>query len=213
MNLPDLDLQILYARLSWGLVLAAVVVALAGRWTERLRPATVLVLTGAAAAAQWLPAPLSPAYWLGLAFQSPSALTTALCALVLRRHWIGDAAANGTLAPAAAAALAAAGGWLYLDASGWTAQGIYFLGFGPTGAPLAALLIGAACIVAIVRGVAVPTACAVLAAVSLFMLVRLPTGNLWDALIDPFAWVWSLVVCARALHARRRKTEPLGELR
>jgi hypothetical protein len=30
-----------------------------------------------------------------------------------------------------------------------------------------------------------------------FMLARLPTGNLWDAVLDPVLWAWAVVVCAR----------------
>lgn len=209
MNLPDLDLQFVYARIAWAVVLAAVVLSLFfRRGGNRGMVASIAVVL---AAAQWLPAPWSPAYWLGLAFQSPSGLTTALCAVILRNQWTGRSDTR-VLPTALAAVLTAAGALLYLDATGWIAQGIYFLGFGPYGAPVAALVIGALCVVAVVRGAAVVTAHAVFAAVALFMLLRLPTGNLWDALLDPFLWVASLVVCIQALRRRRgARTQLPGE--
>lgn len=212
MNLPELELQILYGRLSWGVVLAAVAVW-AATWRGTLPRGGWAAIALAVAALPWLPAPWSPAYWLGLAFQAPSGLTTALCAAFLYGRWTGHAG-GGTLAPPVAAMLALAGALLYLDASGWIAQGLYFMGFGPLGAPAAALAIGACCAAAVVRGAAVRTAWAVLAAVALFMLLRLPTGNLWDAVLDPFLWVAALAVCWRAWRGRRkRKMEWIGDLR
>lgn len=212
MNLPDLSVQILYARVAWGVALAALALYLLTRRSSPGRAGAVTV-AAAFAAMQWLPGPWSPAYWLGLAFQSPSALTIALCAVVLLDRLVGIRH-GGVLPPALAAILAVAGGLLYLDASGWTALGIYFLGFGPYGAPAAALLIGSFSAFAAFRGNAVPAAYAVLAAVALFMLLRLPTGNLWDALIDPFLWIWSLSVCVRTWRTRpRRGLEIAGEPR
>jgi hypothetical protein len=211
MNLPDAVLQFVYARLAWGVVLAAVALWLL---TRKGRPGRAAMgwLAAAIAAVQWMPAPWSPAYWLGLAFQAPSALTAALCAVILQSQFTRGLPTR-VLPPVLAAVLAAAGGLLYLDASGWIAQGIYFLGFGPSGAPVAALLIAAGSALAVARGTSVQTASAILVAVSLFMLVRLPTGNLWDAVLDPFLWVASIVVCLKALAAWGRRTpRRLGEV-
>jgi hypothetical protein len=47
---------------------------------------------------------------------------------------------------------------------------------------------------------------ALLAAVLLFSLLRLPTGNLWDALLDPLLWAWALgsvVVAVRRYYYSR----------
>jgi hypothetical protein len=41
--------------------------------------------------------------------------------------------------------------------------------------------------------------------VLLFSLARLPTGNLWDALLDPLLWLWAMASAgAGALRALRR---------
>jgi hypothetical protein len=46
---------------------------------------------------------------------------------------------------------------------------------------------------------------AVLGALLLFSIARLPSGNLWDALLDPLLWGWSLVsLGAAALRSLRR---------
>lgn len=205
MNLPELASQIVYARIGWSVVLAAVAIALAARRGPLPRKA----LAGIAAAAlllQLLPDPSSPAYWLGLAFQAPSALLVALCALDLQRRWSGRRELP-TLPVPMAAALALAGGLLYLDASGWTAVGFYFVGFGPVGAPVAAMLLGGLCVLAVARGRAAPQAAAVLAALAAFMWLRLPTGNLWDALLDPLLWIWCVTTVGRhAWFAWKRRT-------
>lgn len=50
---------------------------------------------------------------------------------------------------------------------------------------------------------------AALAAVLLFSLARLPTGNLWDALLDPLLWGWALATLgAAALRMRARRARP-----
>lgn len=209
MTLPEPSLQMLYARVAWAVVLAAAVASLAARRKALSRPA-LAALALACALPQALPGTWSPAHWLGLAFQAPAALTTALAALALRRHWLGRPR-TGLLPLAIAVVLAAAGAWLYLDASGWVAHGLYYLGFTAFGAPLAALLLAALCALAIARGAAVETAGALFAALALFMLLRLPTGNLWDALLDPFLWAWAVLVCAKAARAGLRARSRLRE--
>lgn len=199
MTLPEPALQMFYARAAWAVVLAAVAASLAARRGNLPRPALV-ALALACALAQALPGTWSPSHWLGLAFQAPAAFTTALAALVLGRHWLGRPR-TGLLPLPLAAVLAVAGAWLYLDASGWVAHGAYHLGFTPFTAPLFALLLAASCLLCITRGTAVGIAGALFAATVLFMLLRLPTGNLWDALLDPFLWAWAVLVCAKAARA------------
>lgn len=199
MTLPEPALQVFYARAAWAVVLAAVAASLAARRGRLPRPA-LAALALACALAQALPGAWAPSHWLGLAFQAPAAFTTALAALALGRHWLGRPR-NALLPLPLATALALAGAWLYLDASGWVAHGAYYLGFSPFSAPLSALLLGAVCVLCIARGSAAATAGALFAALVLFMLLRLPTGNLWDALLDPFLWAWAVLVCAKAARA------------
>ena len=68
--------------LGWTLVLALLGAVLAGRWPLPARRAL------AAALALWtlLPGPLSPDYWLGLAFHAPSLSAMLLCLGLLQRR-------------------------------------------------------------------------------------------------------------------------------
>lgn len=201
MTLPEPAAQFLFSRIAWAVVLCACVAAAAGRRGAAFPRRRLAWLGIAAVLLQALPGAWSPAHWLGLAFQSPSPLTVALCTVVLRRQWLGRPS-TGVLPLPLAAVLAAAGAWLYLDAVGGSAIGAYYLGFGPVAAPLVALVLASTCVLAMVRGVAVEAAAAVFAATIAFMVVRLPTGNLWDALLDPFLWAWAVLVCASAARAR-----------
>jgi hypothetical protein len=190
MDLPALDWQFLYGRLGWTIVLATAVAALLPIALRRSRPVVfgLLLLSGALMA---LPEAASPAYWLVLAFQWPSCLLLALCLLKLFKAWPG-ARDIPTMPAGLAAALAVGGAALYLDAIGLLTLGMYYWGFGPFAAPLVALAAIAGCALAAVLGRARPHALAALGALALFAILRLPTGNLWDALIDPLLWGWAV---------------------
>lgn len=213
MSLPDLAWQIAYGRLAWGVVIAAMLVALwpAARRLPRLAFGAVLA---ALALLMALPGEGSPAYWLGLAFQYPSGMLLGLCLLGLRARWQGRAA--GPFMPLSlAAAIAIGGAALYLDAIGWLSQGYYYAGFAPFGAPAVALAAIAGCALALLRGRGGSENLALLGALLLFTLLRLPTGNLWDAVLDPLLWAWALATLARRAgrwivrsRTRRKLAEP-----
>jgi hypothetical protein len=207
MNLPDLDFQLFYGRLSWALVLASLLCACWPRAWPLSRVKLAAVALGAVVL-QFLPGQGSPAYWLGLAFQWPSALLVGLSLVKLHFAWQGKPE-QGAMTPALAALIALSGLALYLDAMGLLAFGFYYSGFGPRGAPLLALLLAALCTVAIVRGFARAQASALLGAVLVFSLSRLPTGNLWDALLDPLLWGWALLSLAgHGLHKLKGALRP-----
>lgn len=190
MSLPELEWQIIYGRLAWAVVLAALTTALWPR-SWRLSRGTVVVLLVSALVLQALPDEVSFAYWLGLAFQWPSGILVGLCLVKLHSAWEGKPE-NAAIPPGVAAIVALAGSILYLDAIGWTSQGFYYWGFGPIGAPLLALFIAVACSVAAVRSYARSQALAILLAMAIFAVLRLPTGNVWDALFDPLLWGWAV---------------------
>ena len=185
MDLPALDWQFFYGRLAWTIVVATLVASLLPAAVRRSRPviAGLLLGTGALMA---LPQSASPAYWLILAFQLPSGLLLGFCLLKLY------AARPGPLA-APCMPTALAGTALYLDAIGILSLGLYYAGFGPHGAPLVALVAAAGCALAVIMGRARPHALVALGALALFSILRLPTGNLWDALLDPLLWAWAVV--------------------
>ena len=190
MDLPALDWQFLYGRLSWSIVLATAVAALLPLALRRSRP-VILGLLALAGLVMALPNEASPAYWLVLAFQWPSGILLGLCLLKLSRAWPGAYAV--TPMPASlAAVIAMAGAALYLDAIGLLSLGMYYWGFGPFAAPLFALAAIAGCALAAVLGRARPHALVAVGALALFSILRLPTGNLWDALLDPLLWGWAV---------------------
>lgn len=195
MNLPELSLQIVYGRLAWAVVIAALACVLwPARW--RLPRRTVALLLLATAALQMLPGEASPGYWLGLAIQWPSATLVGLCLVKLQWAWQGQTG-QSVMTPRLAALIALAGTALYLDAIGLLSLGLYYWGFGPYLAPVLALLLGVACCAAALAGRARAQALAMLFALAVFAVLRLPTGNLWDALLDPLVWAWALYVAGR----------------
>lgn len=191
MDLPGLDSQYLYGRMAWAIVAAAVLAAmLPAAWRSSRRVTLGLLL--ALGVAMALPGEASPAYWLVLAFQWPSGVLLGFCMLTLFAPR-PVARASPTMPASIAAVIALAGTILYFDAIGLLSLGVYYWGFGPYGAPVVALAAGAACALLAIAGRARAHALVVLAGLALFSILRLPTGNLWDALLDPLLWGWALV--------------------
>lgn len=234
-NLPDLAWQWAYARLGWGIVSAALVLRLwprpagvtgvtAGAMAEVTAGARAAVRAGFAAGptpraasilavlaalAMWLPRGGSPAYWLGLVFQQPSPVLVALCALALLARCTRLCAAPPP-GPGSALVLAAGGLLLYADSSGWLSLGLYLRGADPLWAPLAALLAGAWAVWAVRRVATRSAALMLLAATAVFCLTRLPSGNVFDAFLDPLLWLVCVGIALKcgvqrwrgAVHAR-----------
>ena len=200
MTLPDLALQVVYGKLSWAVVLSAVVVSLLPAALRQSRR-SVGGLAGICAVIMLLPQQFSPAYWIALAFQWPSALLLACCLLKLLQPW-RIAPAGPVMPKQFATAITVLGVVLYVEAMGLLPLGVYYWGFGQQGAPLLALAMGVLCVAAILRGRARKPDLAVLLAITLYSVLRLPTGNLWDALLDPMLFVWAVIsLCVRALAA------------
>ena len=202
MNLPDLMLQIVYGRLAWALVAAALLLALLPVTARR----TKVLIVAATVALMALPGPASPAYWLTLALQYPSGLLLGFAVMALRARWHGRQP-RFAMRPGLALGLAAIGLLLYLDTFGVVALGLYYGGFNPVAAPLLACAAAVGFAVNAWRGHAAAPSAAMLMALLLFSVLRLPTGNLWDALLDPLLWSWALgstIMAARRRLAGRR---------
>lgn len=185
--LPTAWVMRLGLTLGWALVLASLGAGLARKRSLRTRRSLAAVL------ALWtlLPGPLTPDYWLGLAFHAPSLSAMLLCAGCLQRWlWVPTLSASASKpAPAARAGvwlLVLLGYVLLLDTFAMLPLQIYTWGFSPL---LLLVLLALSLLPWLRRGSAarwlVPLA------LLLFALTRLPTGNVWDALLDP--WLWLLL--------------------
>ncbi len=184
--LPAPLLARLYLSLGWGLVLAALAVgglqrrAVPGaRWRCWLPLALLLGCL--------LPGPASPAYWLGLAFRAPSGLLALLCAWVVLRHYRPQLPALPVEAGRRSAWVLVLLGWaLLLDTLAVLPFGLYAAGFAP-------ITLGAVLLLSLLpwlgRGAGALSAL-LLSVCVLHVALRLPSGNVWDAVLDPWLWLW-----------------------
>ncbi len=191
--LPSPWVQQMGMHTLWGLVLAWCVVAVALRLRPSLGVRARSTLVAVVIALSWWPGTVSPSFWLGLSFQSPSLALGLLAAYGL---WVQLSPAAGKPGPWAArgvqvtclCALGVALGWvLMLDTLAFWPRSVYAMGFDAAAlAGLALLLVALALLLTLQRaGMPVVLLAAVLL---LFAVTRLPTGNVWDALSDPLLW-------------------------
>jgi hypothetical protein len=205
--LPTAGAMQVWLHLGWSVVLAwlgtsLMVKLLAGR-VRAVQGQWVIAL--ALAAWAWVPGSAGAAYWLGLAFQAPSLGSVALCALLLGRRL---PLTGGTQTPLVgpgvpqaadrmAVVLAALGGlvgWLLLlDSFAVLPLQLYAWGFSPAALGLVVL---AALLPWVVVGHLAWSGQRLMGGVVpfsalVFVVWRLPTGNVWDALLDPWLWLVS----------------------
>ncbi|RFO97906.1 hypothetical protein DIC66_04040 [Rhodoferax lacus] len=160
----------------------------------------------------------SPDYWLGLAFHAPSLSAMLLCLVWLMRSLFpskaGSVAAQKAFAgmawpcaPAETALLGAAvllGYVLLLDTFAVLPMQIYAWGFSP------ALLLGLLALGLVpwvLSGARAearnPALWVVPAALLVFAATHLPTGNVWDAVLDPWLWLVLQLTWLRRRYRRR----------
>jgi hypothetical protein len=177
----------------WALVLASGVLALARPLPQLYRFGLGALVLG------WtlLAGVLSPAHWLGLMFQAPSLMSVALClgwVLGSRRPAPGDTALalTGVLL-----------GWvLLLDTlAGWQVS-VYAWGFSSAALAAVALFAAVFWVLAGANRASRRAAGLVAGVLLLFVLSRWPTGNVWDALLDP--WLWGVLQLRLIVSAVRR---------
>ncbi len=202
---PDLALQTTAMHVGWALVAGALMAYVLRAFTASLRigGATLVIL------ACLMPGEWSPSWWLGLAFQTPSLTLQGIGLLYLLRMWrLKGVPPAETVSSAAYARwpnglllLASAIGWVFaLDTFAAFGLHLYAIGFTPY-AVLAGLLL--ACLLRLwsMRSGDAPDmqryrdlALIVLCAMAVHLLTRLPTGNAWDALMDPWLWLTAQAV-------------------
>ena len=195
--LPSPPVMQLWLRLGWSAVLAWLCVGVMARWVPGTARVDGRHVTAAALVllSMGLPGPYSPAYWLGLAFQAPSVVTVLWCARHLVERWVPSSAGRP---PGAGESrlqlwLAVAGvlvGWaLLLDTLALLPLQLYAWGFSSAAVGLVAV---AAVVPWVVFGGGPQPlrthAWVTPLALLVFAAWRLPTGNVWNAVLDPWLW-------------------------
>lgn len=210
---PSLPVLSFGMHLGWALMLGAATNFL-------LRTATITprrIISLLIILACLLPNAWSPSWWLGLAFQTPSLTLQGLCGLYLYRQLrvrrssalpLTESSTSPTDArwPLSLLLVAIIAGWVFaLDTFAFFDVALYAIGFTPY-AVLAALFF--ACLLQLISarsGHAGHTghyrelAAIVLIATAVHLVMRLPTGNLWDALLDPWLWILAHGFAANAV--------------
>lgn len=209
-QLPPLLWQQWWLPTAWGVVAAWMGVYLAGRWTIQLR--AKITLGAMLAIWVWLPGVWGGSYWLGLAFQSPSVGTVFVCGLglsrTLHRPGLSDYSCSAwNRSQVFISFCGVALGWaLLLDTLGIWPGFIYDWGFGPI-APAIAIVIATLPWIAARRVVPSHDVILGVTAIGFFLFLRLPTGNLFDALIDPWLWCYLQFALIRQMRLSVKKTQ------
>ena len=206
--LPELSGQSLARQGLWAVVLGGGVGWLARDWSRRLRLALM------AAVLVWvaLPGTASVSHWLGLAFKAPS-LSSGLLGLFWLVNALRSSLSNATEladpAPWATALgwLAVLLGWLLLlDLLALLPVALYGWGFGTPALAAVCLLLLAVWLRWGAQPAAWPWLALAAVVLLLFVLTRWPSGNLWDALLDPLLWLGLQLRWLLARRGVRRKT-------
>ena len=186
---------------GWALVLAALLSAGAQLFnTRRVRDAGGLL---AWTMALWacVPGPWGLSYWLGLAFQTPSLVAMALSLHYLwqrlaQRKWPHTVQASSLASTAQRspwlyryAVLGVVLGWLLLlDTFAYLPVSLYAWGFSPLAYALGLLLALVPWVLGVRWSQTAPSP-ALLFVLAVFGFTRWPTGNVWDAVLDPWLFV------------------------
>ena len=189
--LPQAVFLPVWVKVSWALVVSAVVL----RLTPRLKVS--LWLASVVSVVMLLPHTSASGY-LALAFQTPSLVLVAWAIWC----WADVLQMRSPVAttPTSVAWMGVLLGWaLVVDTlnywPAWFNPQLYALGFMSAGL----WLVLAACAVALLW-VQPPKrwVFSVVVVLAAYVLLRLPTGNVWDAVLDPFVWLTLHVQLLRA---------------
>lgn len=209
--LPSLTSMRAALHLEWAIVLGSAALLMAGKLPRPFRLGLSLLVM------LWtlVPGAASPAYWLGLAFQTPSLMSAVICLAWFfgrARQVPGPVVSLTGRRVHVAQIMGGLGivlGWvLLLDTFAWLPVSVYAWGFSSAAfgvvAAFAILLwvvLGPADANRMLPGLAGPVL--ILFVLIVFVVTRWPTGNVWDALIDP--WLWVALQAGWLISAARRR--------
>lgn len=198
---PALTLVTMDRHLGWALTLAAVTLFLL-RWTSKSVRFTlgVAVFLLALVPVNW-----GLSHWMGLAYQTPSLVTQGLALLYLYRALMSAGAAECSPAstdkrwPLSVLLVSIAAGWtLVLDTFAVLPVPLYALGYSTEAAVFGLVVAMVFWMVAIKRSNgagdaqgARDLAIVLVLAIAIHTFTRLPSGNAWDAMLDPWLWLVS----------------------
>jgi len=192
--LPSTLMSWLGMRVSWAIVLANIVLQFSHSQTVGVRRWIVLLAVIYAI----VPGPVSITYWLGLAFQSPSIASVLLSLVFLSKDLLltkdGGRDEESKLKVwinIQAAILIVVGYLLLLDTFAILPFQMYRFGFGQV--PLLAIALIAFINLFICRkkySSSKANGVLIVVGVFIFAATRLPTGNIWDAILDPWLWIF-----------------------
>ena len=216
-SLPGLLTAQCALRGMWALVLMTLAVRLLHRRSRAVQAVAALVV------GVWvlMPGSGSPAYWLGLAFMAPSWTSVGLCIIFMypQTHTMPVVPPTKTmqLGTLVMAVMGIALGWLLLaDMLLWLPlmDSVYAWGF----SPWAVLIVSVMGIVPLLLwgmrlmppdSGAISVLVLPVFALIAFVFTRLPSGNVWDALLDPWLWfllhVFILQKCVQFVRQRKKK--------
>ncbi len=212
---PALTLATLDRHLGWALVLTTVTLFMLQRAPRFVRFALAAIMFMITIA----PTTWSLSHWLGLAYQTPSLVTQGLALFYLLRTFSFSGAAWHRQIPADAkwplsALLAGSAlGWiLVLDTFAAFPVSLYTLGYSE-GVVIFGLVLAAAFWAISLRAADAPEgqrlrhlAVVLLCAAAIHTFTRLPSGNAWDMMLDP--WLWLVIqgtLLARCIRFLARK--------
>lgn len=217
--IPNLSFATASRHLGWALILTALLLFLLKPLPSALR----FAITIAAFVACIAPAPWSLVHPLGLAYQTPSLVTQGIALLYCLQFWQNRGVHQSTLYlqntgsetrwPTGILLMAIAAGWaLFLDTFAVLPVQLYAMGYG-FGVPLFGLML-AVVLWSIARSGgnlrknrhSGALAVVLLLSVAIFAFTRLPSGNAWDALLDPWLWIAAHAILTGriVLHLTRR---------
>ncbi len=193
--LPSAQSLVWARHLLWSLVMAAAGLGLSSRMTGLPRLSRYLPWLLALWA--WVPGPWGASYWLGLAFQIPSLSAAFLALSVLlqdpmRRTYTARREPSPSQAywsVAWALVAVVTGLLLLLDTFAVLNFTVYQWGFTPLAFALTLAVAMLPWVVSGNQSLSQPSVWSLLAALAVFLLTRWPTGNVWDAVLDPCLWL------------------------